>query len=237
MTTAVRPPNMARVSTCGETRVLEALGDRQRQLLLLLLNNKTGLTVDDLSTQLQITRNAVRQHLAALERDDLVRRGDTKPSGGRPEQLYLLSDRGGELFPRRYSWFSELLIEAMANEVGREAVGVKLEHMGRAVGRQLSGSGYPAPDLDGRVAAIAKIMQELGYAARVAESPAVQTIDANNCVFHSLAAKFPEVCRFDLGLIGGFADATVDHQECMVRGGRMCRFKLAPVPRRSGGRT
>jgi predicted ArsR family transcriptional regulator len=228
---------MARVSTCGETRVLEALGDRQRQLLLLLLNNKTGLTVDDLSTQLQITRNAVRQHLAALERDDLVRRGDTKPSGGRPEQLYLLSDRGGELFPRRYSWFSELLIEAMANEVGREAVGVKLEHIGRAVGRQLSGSGYPAPDLDGRVAAIAKIMQELGYAARVAESPAVQTIDANNCVFHSLAAKFPEVCRFDLGLIGGFADATVDHQECMVRGGRMCRFKLAPVPRRSGGRT
>ena len=97
--------------------MLEALGERQRQLLLLLLNNKTGQTVDDLSAQLQITRNAVRQHLAALERDDLVKRGDTKPSGGRPEQLYLLSDRGGELFPRRYSWFSELLIEAMTSEV------------------------------------------------------------------------------------------------------------------------
>jgi predicted ArsR family transcriptional regulator len=217
--------------------VLEALGERQRQLLLLLLNNKTGLTVDDLSAQLQISRNAVRQHLAALERDDLVKRGDTKPSGGRPEQLYLLSDRGGELFPRRYSWFSELLIEAMTSEVGRDAVGAKLEQMGRAVGRQLSGSGHPAPDLDGRVAAMAKIMQELGYAARVAGSPATQTIDASNCVFHSLASKFPEVCRFDLGLIGAFADATVDHQECMVRGGRMCRFKLAPAPRRPGGTT
>ena len=216
--------------------MLETLGERQQQLLLLLLNNKAGLTVDDLSAQLQITRNAVRQHLAALERDDLVRRGDTKPSGGRPEQLYLLSDRGGELFPRRYSWFSELLIEAMASEIGRDAVGAKLEQMGRAVGRQLVGSGAAAPDLGGRVAAMAKIMQELGYAARVAESPAAQTIDASNCVFHHLAAKFPEVCRFDLGLIGAFADATVDHQECMVRGGRKCRFKLAPTPRRPGGK-
>lgn len=216
--------------------MLETLGERQRQLLLLLLHNKAGLTVDDLSVQLQITRNAVRQHLAALERDDLVKRGDTKPSGGRPEQLYLLSDRGSELFPRRYSWFSELLIEAIASEVGHDAVGAKLEQMGRAVGRQLSGSGQAAPDLGGRVAAMAKIMQELGYAARVAEPPATQTIDASNCVFHHLAAKFPEVCRFDLGLIGTFADATVDHQECMVRGGRMCRFKLAPTPRRPGGR-
>ena len=143
----------------GDSEVLETLGERQRQLLLLLLNNKAGLTVDDLSAQLQITRNAVRQHLAALERDDLVRRGDTKPSGGRPEQLYLLSDRGGELFPRRYSWFSELLIEAMASEVGHDAVGARLEQMGRAVGRQLSGAGQAAPDLDGRVAAMAKIMQ------------------------------------------------------------------------------
>jgi predicted ArsR family transcriptional regulator len=211
--------------------VLETLGERQQQLLLLLLNNKAGLTVDALSAQLRITRNAVRQHLAALERDGLVTRGDTKPSGGRPEQLYLLSDRGGELFPRRYSWFSELLIEAMASEIGRDGVGAKLEQMGRAVGRQLGGSG-PAADLGGRVAAMAKIMHELGYAARVAESPAAQTIDASNCVFHHLAAKFPEVCRFDLGLIGAFADATVDHQECMVRGGHKCRFKLALAPRR-----
>ena len=67
--------------------MIETLGDRQQQLLALLLRNKAGLTVDDLSQQLQITRNAVRQHLAALERDDLVQRGETKPSGGRPEQL------------------------------------------------------------------------------------------------------------------------------------------------------
>ncbi len=173
---------------------------------------------------------------AALERDDLVRRGETKPSGGRPEQLYLLSDRGAEMFPRRYSWFSELLIEAMAADIGREAVGAKLDQLGRAVGRQLLASRASLPDRAARVVAMAEIMKELGYAAAVASPPADDTIAANNCVFHHLAAKFPEVCRFDLGLIGAFTDANVDHQECMVRGGRMCRFKLTPAPRPPGGR-
>lgn len=207
--------------------MIETLGERQQQLLAMLLGNKAGLTVEELSQQLQITRNAVRQHLAALERDDLVRRGETKPSGGRPEQLYLLSDRGAEMFPRRYSWFSELLIEAMMAEAGREAVGDKLDDMGRAVGRQLLSARASPPD---RTAVLAAIMKELGYAADVAPS-ADDTIQASNCIFHHLAAKFPEVCRFDLGLIGAFTDAAVDHQECMVRGGRMCRFKLTPKAR------
>ena len=215
--------------------MLKTLGERQQQLLSLLLGHKGGLTIDDLSERLQITRNAVRQHLAALERDDLVRRGDTKPSGGRPEQLYLLSDRGAEMFPRRYSWFSELLIETLTTDIGHDAVGAKLERMGRDVGKKLSAASAAATDPVSRAAAMAQIMQDLGYAARVAAPPTEQTIEASNCVFHHLAAKFPEVCRFDLGLIGAFASAKVDHQECMVRGGHICRFKLTPVrPRRTG---
>lgn len=208
--------------------MLETLGERQQQLLSLLLDDKRGLTVETLSERLKITRTAVRQHLAALERDELVQRGDTQPSGGRPEQLYRLSDRGAELFPRRYWWFSELLIESVAADIGRDAVGAKLDQMGRDVGAKLRASS--ADDATSRVAAMAKIMQDLGYAARVAPATG-DTIEASNCVFHHLAARFPEVCRFDLGLIGTFADAKVDHQECMVRGGQMCRFKLVPAGR------
>src|SRR5437870_3636380 len=99
--------------------MLETIGERQRDLLTLLLNDKAGLTIEELSARLAISRNAVRQHLTSLERDQLVRRGDRKPSGGRPEQLYLLTDQGAELFPRRYSWFAELLIARMVDEAGR----------------------------------------------------------------------------------------------------------------------
>jgi len=214
-------------SLTGNRAMLETIGERQRDLLTLLLNEKAGLTVEGLSARLQISRNAVRQHLTALERDRLVERGDTKPSGGRPEQLYRLTDTGAELFPRRYSWFAELLIARMAAETGSEGVRAKLAAMGQEVGGRLRADLAPDADLGARTRAAAAIMQDLGYEARVAAAPEGTTIEASNCVFHRLAAKLPEICHFDLALLGAFADAKVDHQECMVRGGNVCRFRLA----------
>ena len=71
--------------------MLNTMGERQKQLLKLLRGNKPGLSVDELSKGLDITRNAVRQHLASLEAAGLVTTGATRPSGGgRPQQLYVL---------------------------------------------------------------------------------------------------------------------------------------------------
>jgi len=47
-------------------------------------------------------------------------------------------------------------------------------------------------------------------------------------VFHDLARKNPEVCQFDLALLSTFADSKVDHEECMAKGGNVCRFKFSP---------
>lgn len=52
-------------------------------------------------------------------------------------------------------------------------------------------------------------------------------IEADNCVFHELAAKHPEICDLDLALMGTFTDSDVDHQECMARGGNVCRFRFS----------
>ena len=56
--------------------MLEMLGSRQKDLLVLLLKHKVGLTADDIAEQLGISRNAVRQHLAALENERLLFAGD-----------------------------------------------------------------------------------------------------------------------------------------------------------------
>ena len=49
--------------------MIKVMGNRQQALLTLLLHTKTGLTVDELSRGLHVTRNAVRQHLASLGSD------------------------------------------------------------------------------------------------------------------------------------------------------------------------
>jgi predicted ArsR family transcriptional regulator len=199
-------------------------GSTQQSLLRALLRNKVGLTVDALAQGLGISRNAVRQHLSALERDGLVTRGKTRSSGGRPEQLYILTNEGQERFPRRYSWFSEMLLLLLQAEDGAAGLEEKLSQLGRATGLsmkpRLAGESGSAK----RIAAIASIMQELGYDAAAKIEAGQQLIEAHNCVFHELAAKCPQVCSFDIALLSAASECRVEHRTCMVRGGDACRF-------------
>ena len=207
--------------------MLEIIGKRQKELLQLLLRNKSGLTVDELAGQLRITRNAVRQHLAALGTDGLVAASATRPSGGRPQQLYTLTDRGKEMFPRHYSWFARLAVESITREHGGAGLRKRLVEMGTAVGEQLRAQHAGADTRQRKVAALAQVMDQLGYNARAtAASDKSPVVEADNCVFHELAMKNPEICQFDLAMMGALTESKVDHQECMARGGNICRFKF-----------
>ena len=208
--------------------MITLLGLRQQQLLTLLLQNKDGLTVEHLSRGLGITDNAVRQHLTALERDGMVARGETKSTGGRPEQLYGLTTAGHELFPRHYSWFAELLINSLREEQGTDALRERLESMGKAVGRQVTIRLAETKDKAERIRALSGIMRELGYQSESIDpsKEKLPAIEATNCVFHSLAQRYPEVCHFDLAMMSEVVGCDVIHDECMVRGGHVCRFKF-----------
>lgn len=214
----------------------ETPSSTQRSLMRALLRRKEGLTVQALAEALEISRNAVRQHLTSLERDGLAAKGRTRPSGGRPEQLYVLTEEGGERFPRQYSWFSELLLQTLQAEVGGVELDEKLAEMGRAVGASLRSR---LPEDGGsaeRIAAIAEIMQEIGYDAVAKAENGERRIEAHNCVFHKLAAKCPEVCSFDLALLSASSGCRVEHRSCMVRGGDACRFDFLPEKTAASGK-
>lgn len=209
--------------------MLAILGTRQQELLNLLLKNKGGLTVDELSKRLEITRNAVRQHLAALENDGLITQGVTRPSGGRPEQLYVLTDAGKEFFPRHYSWFAQLIIESIKRESGAEGLRERMDTMGSEVAQQLRRQHSGLENQQQKVGKLSEVMEQLGYNTKSAMIvDGVPTIEADNCIFHNLAIKNPEICQFDLAMMSTFTDSNIDHQECMASGDNVCRFKFTP---------
>lgn len=205
----------------------EPADSTQQSLLRTLLRNKDGLTVQALAHTLDVSRNAVRQHLTSLERDGFVTKGRTQPSGGRPEQLYVLTAEGSEQFPRQYSWFSELLLQLLQAQPGDSSLDQKLADMGRTVAASLAARLTGEPGSAERIAAIAQIMRELGYDAVPKIENGEPVIEAHNCVFHKLAAKSPEVCSFDIALLSAASGSPVEHRTCMVRGGDACRFRFA----------
>jgi len=178
------------------------------------------MSIDDLAQALAITRTAVRQHLAALERDGLVMRGATRPTGRRPEQLHQLTEHARELFPRQYPLLANLLIAEVAGIIGHDALQVLMRQLGRKL----------AADLERQVVDEARIVQHMNTAGYEAEvffrSAGEPQIVAHNCVFHHLAKAHPVVCELDLALIGTLGGAEVSHEECMLRGGQVCRFAL-----------
>ncbi len=213
--------------------MIEVMGQRQQALLKLLLRTKSGMTVDELSRQLEVTRNAVRQHLASLENDGLIEAGVSRPSGGRPEQLYVLSDKGMEIFPRQYSWFAELVIDSIRDEAGEAVLKERLGRMGERIADKLLAQSPAMADPQEKVEKLAEIMQEMGYntgSASVVDGQPV--IESDNCVFHNLAMANPDICRFDLAMMEKFTGSKIDHQECMALGGNVCRFKFPALPKK-----
>jgi predicted ArsR family transcriptional regulator len=203
--------------------MLEGLGRTQQDLLNALLHHAGGMSIDELAEHLAVTRTAIRQHLAALERDGLVLRGATRPTGRRPEQLYRLTDHAKEQFPRQYQMLASVLIDEVADLIGPEALAALMRSLGQKLAR----------DREQHVvdeSTIVQHMNQAGYEAEVFfRSSGEQEIIAHNCVFHRLAAAHPVVCELDLALIGALGGGEVEHRECMVRGGHVCRFKLRPT--------
>lgn len=209
--------------------MLDLLGRRQKDLLQLLLRHKEGLTVDELGTQLGVTRNAIRQHLAKLTGDGLVVAGDRRPTAGRPTRLYVLSAAGRALFPRQYAWLAQLMLDSVRRDTGGAALARRLNGIGRKVAARLREQHPGLRSRQDRVLKLAELMEHLGYSTRDTTVLDPTVITADNCVFHDLALKDPDVCEFDRALLAAFTESRVDHQECMALGGQLCRFKFRPA--------
>src|SRR5262245_34086783 len=197
--------------------VLEQRGDTQRGLLESLLHSPEGLTVDELVEKVGVTANAVRQHLSVLERDGFVAFEARPAPRGRPQHVYTLSSLGREAFPRRYKELAEVVLAELGEHLRGDAMARTMRRTGARTAETLNARQAP-------VAETARLMKHLGYEA-TAKSPS--EIVARNCVFHELAARFPAVCEFDLGFMEAATGRKVEHRECMVRGGKVCRFHFA----------
>ncbi len=207
--------------------MLETLGDRQQQLLHCLLQYRTGMTVEHLVEALAITRTAINQHLAALERDGFVERTSMQSTGGRPSRVYVLTSKGINLFPKQYAWFSSLLLQKLRKELGTEGLARYLRNMGKTLALQVRAQ-LESSDKSDQIVNLANVISHYGYQASVssgAKQP-LPDIEAKNCVYHDLARQYPEVCQFDLALLSGALQVDVEHQECIARGGGVCRFKF-----------
>jgi len=205
-------------------------GSSQQEVLNQLMERKAGATLDELVAAVGLSRTAVNQHLMVLEREGYIRKGAARKTGGRPLNIYVLTEEGMNLFPKQYSWFSKLLIQTLREQVGPEQVSQFMFDLGVKLSAGL------IPRLIGknraeRIDEIVAIMNETGFIARTMapeNADKLQRVECKNCVYHDLSKDYPEVCRFDIGFLSGLMGAEIEHQACVQRGDDSCRFRFIP---------
>jgi predicted ArsR family transcriptional regulator len=187
------------------------------------------MTTDELSNTLNITRNAVTQHLLTLEGLGFIQSSTQSSTGGRPSKLYTLTLSGKELFPKHYDLFATLLIQLINEKSGSGALSQYMKELGETVALQYQPRITQNADLTHRTNDLVGVMQELGYKARIENKTENSAeIIADNCVFHKLALNSNAVCDVDTSLITSLLKNTsVEHSECIVRGGQCCRFLVS----------
>jgi predicted ArsR family transcriptional regulator len=205
--------------------VLEVFGKTQKELLKEMFKSQSGLTVDELTDRLGVTRTAVHQHLSILKSDGFVIEGALQATAGRPGRRFLLTQKGQDVFPKQYSWFSAIMLSSLKSAQGSDHLTTFMRSAAKLVAQGLT-SKDEKKSYAQQVQSLIATMNELAYDAKLKSVGRGFEIEARNCVYHSLAKEHPEVCEFDIELIKSATGSTVEHKECMVRGASRCCFRL-----------
>ena len=147
------------------TKLDERFFDSTRGRIVSLLRGTTS-TVDELAKRLELTDNAVRAHLATLERDRLVRQSGVRRGLRKPHNAYTLTPEAERLFPKAYDALLNQLITVLKERLAPEAVLDALREVGRSIAVSQA-SGESDGDLESRAQKALKVLEALGGSARI----------------------------------------------------------------------
>jgi DeoR family transcriptional regulator, suf operon transcriptional repressor len=181
-------------------------------------------TVDEIAGELRLTPSGVRAHMAAMERDGVVRRTGRRQGTTRPAQLFELTTEVEQLLSRAYVPFLAQLVEEFAAAMPPAQVEALLGRVGQSLAVALRG-GPPRGSLDARVrAASALLNQELGAHTYVVRNGRYR-IQGSGCPLAAVTGKHRAVCVAIEKLVSEVVGARV--RECCDRTERpRCCFEI-----------
>jgi predicted ArsR family transcriptional regulator len=201
--------------------------DRRTRELIIARLRRGARTIDDLATELGLTDNAVRPHVAQLEREGVVSTAGVRRSGsaGKPASLYELTphaDRGAT--PAYQPVLSALLVELSAR-----LDDAQLDSLFSDVGARLAaGAGDAHGDLASRVRTAATVLARLGGDAEVEPLGDGFFIRGFACPMATAVDSCSGVCGIARELVAGITRASVT-EECEHGDRPRCRFAVQPI--------
>lgn len=207
-------------------------GERKtRRAIVKLLKTEGPIDSAQLAERLGLTAMAVRQHLYALQSENLVTAEERPVPVGRPAKFWGLTREADRLFPEAYAELNVALINALKDTFGDEGLGRVL--VSRCARQQ---SDYakrirPADPLKKKLSELARVRTEEGYMAEVkSEEGGSYLLVENHCPICAAANACQGFCSTELDLFRSVLGpgVEVERVEHIVSGDRRCAYRVTP---------
>jgi predicted ArsR family transcriptional regulator len=159
---------------------------------IITLLRRSSSTVDELAQALDLTDNAVRAHLATLERDGIVQQRGMRRGSGKPAYTYDLAPEAEQLFPKAYGPVLQNVLEVLSERMPTGEVETLLREAGRRIA---AGWNVPSGNLRMRLEAAVEVLNELGGMAELEVGDGHYCIRGYSCPLAAVVPGHPAVCR------------------------------------------
>lgn len=203
---------------------------RTRRAIVKLLKQEGPLDAEALASQLGITAMAVRQHLYALQDEQLVTYQEESRPVGRPAKLWQLTAAADRLFPDSYAELTLSLLDSVKEAFGPAGLDRLLEIRTRqqmeAYTHQMAGQA----DLKQRLNTLAEIRTQEGYMADVQpQTDGTFLLVENHCPICAAAAACTGLCTQELEIFQSvLGDVEIQRVEHIIADARRCAYQVCP---------
>jgi predicted ArsR family transcriptional regulator len=197
-----------------------------RGRIVALLRGTSG-TVSELAAKLGLTDNAIRAHMATLERDGLVRQQGTQKATRKPHFAYELTAEAEHLFPKPYDMLLNQFIAVIKQSLPSDVIRETMATVGRALAGQLRMNGRGDSFME-RLQSAVKALEALGGAFRIEHEERGVFIRSNRCPLQAVVCEHPDICQMVGTLVAEIVEAPV-HEHCQHGDSPRCSFELPVV--------
>lgn len=198
-----------------------------RRLIMQFIKRQGQATAGEVAEHLGITREGARQQLQALEEEGWIARGPRLGSEtpGRPAVSFQITPAGDHSFAKSYDKLSLTLVDAVADQLGPEALLKLLAAISEQQVRQwepkLAGLSLPE-----RIKALKGIYFEDDPHTSVRKDQKGYALVERNCPYLNVAMTRPQLCSVTVNTLTRLLGVRVVREERFQAGDKRCVFRV-----------
>ena len=209
---------------------------RTRRAIIHLLKQSGAADAHTIAEQLGISAMAVRQHLYALQDEQLIAYEEEARPMGRPAKLWHLTAAADRFFPEGYAELTLSLIQSVTEAFGAEGLARLLDIRTKQQLEMYRAQMKEQDSWQDRLETLADLRTREGYMANIIpQEDGSMLLVENHCPICAAAETCTGLCDRELEVFQTVLGVEVERTEHLLAGARRCAYRVVSDDQRLDG--